>query len=149
MENPNEILCYDRCRMSFQDGVFNENDKKIKLAAIPMRREDAAIENEKTYQKGNGIIFILNTAATAAYKDFEKKRKEQQEAAHVKKTVDAKALINSVFDTLLRERIAEGRTNEPTLAEMKSECSEKGYPKSEWQALRKAELIEYLKSKTE
>ena len=144
-KNPSEVLCYDKFKLGRVEGKFSSDMKKLVIPAIPMMRGTAESYNEDTHM--SGVIFVENEEATAKYKEYEKNRYEEKIAGKTKKTIDAKELINSVFDTLLKERIAEGKLNEPTLAEMKATCKEKGYPNKEWQQLSKADLTEYLKSK--
>lgn len=147
-ENPNEVLCYDKFSLGREGGKFSKDMKKLKLAAIPMTRGIAEGYNEHT--NDSGIMFVLNEAATAKYKEYEADRKANKIANKAKKTIDAKELINNVFDTLLKEKMASGSEKpEPTLKELKAKCEEMGYPKSEWNTLSKADVIEYLKSKSE
>ena len=145
MNNPNEILCYDKCELGRVSGKFAADMRKVLIPAIPMTRGVAEGYNQNTQQ--SGIIFVLNEEATANHKEYDKERKEKQAENKIRKSEDAKSLINSVFDTLLKNKGSE--TNEPTVKELKAKCEEKGYIKSEWNTLPKAALIEYLKSKEE
>jgi hypothetical protein len=147
--NPNEVFVYDKFKLGRVEGKFSRDMKKLVLEGIPMRRFEADNYNRDTHE--SGVMFVYNEEKTAKYKEYEQTRKEKVIAAKEKKTIDAKALINSVFDTLLKEKLAAGADTEDglTVKEMKTKCEELGYPKKEWQSLNKADLTEYLKTKTE
>ena len=147
--NPNEVFVYDKFKLGRVEGKFSRDMKKLVLEGIPMRRFEADNYNRDTHE--SGVMFVYNEEKTAKYKEYEQTRKEKVIAAKEKKTIDAKALINSVFDTLLKEKLAAGADPEDglTVKEMKTKCEELEYPKKEWQSLNKADLTEYLKTKTE
>lgn len=147
MENPNEILVYDKYKLGKVEGKFDRSMRKLELGTIPMTRSVAEDYNAVTDQIG--IFLVLDEEATQKYKEYEKNRNAERIAKVDKKKSDAKELINSVFETLLKEKQESGSSTDPTLKEMKTLCEEKKYPKSEWQTLRKEEMVSYLKSKEE
>ena len=144
ISNPNEVLCYNKYKCPRLDGKISIDGKKLKMEAIPMRRIDA--ENYNAVTNDSGVIFVLNEEATEKYKEYEANRKAERKAKKFQKTQDAKELLAEVIDSAVKAKTAKKEeTNEPTLKELQAQCE--SYPKKEWQGLKKAELVEYLKSK--
>lgn len=149
IQNPNEILCYDKYKLGRVEGKFSLDMKKLINSAIPMTREVAGNYNNVSNQ--SGVIFVFNAEKTIEYKEYEKNRKIEKEAKKFQKVHDAKALLGAAFDTAIKEKINQTKesekSNDPLLRELKAQCEEKGYPKKEWQTLNKMDITEYLKSK--
>ena len=148
VKNPNEVLVYDKFKLGRIEGKFNPNMKELKLGGIPMRRQEAENYNAVSYQ--SGVVFVLDEQATAKYKEYEAQRKADRIAKSSKKIKDAEELLTNVFKTKVKDAInQEAEAEGPTVNQMKAECEEAGYPKKEWQTLKKADLADYLKTKKE
>jgi hypothetical protein len=148
INNPSEVLCYIQYKLGKVDGKFSADMRKVRIPATPMMRGTAEAYNENT--QDSGLLFVVDNEATEKFREYQKQRKIDNEANKLKKSLDAKELFTSAFDVMMKGRTgSDNQDGEPTVKEMKDICIENGYPKKEWQLLKKSELTEYLKSKTE
>lgn len=147
-ENPAEVLCYIQYKLGKVDGKFSTDMRKVKIPATPMTRGVAEKYNENTQE--SGLLFVVDEIATEKFREYQKQRTIDTAANKLKKSLDAKELLTTAFDVLLKSKeqkdVDDGT---PTVKEMKALCEEKQYPKKEWNTLSKSELTEYLKSKIE
>ena len=113
MENPNEILCYDKFKLGRVGKTFNETLKVLEMTGTPMRRIDA--ENYNANKADSGVMFVLNEEATANFKVYEKERDAKKLASKKAKTEGAKEILGQLINdavTTVAEKSVKTKTKE-------------------------------------